>query len=73
MFKRWYIVRYGTVSLSVKPEYRLVKAFSRKNAYKRVRKTLPDKYLITDIYRCSNRLKKSLDRNYYEPDKRYDI
>ena len=52
MFKRWYVVRYGTASLSVRPTYMLIKAYSRKNAYKRVRKTLPSKYLVTDIYRC---------------------
>lgn len=71
LFKREYVVRYGTTSLSVRPSYMVVKAFSRKDAYKRVKKTLPSNYLITDIYRCPRWLK-TTKKSYYEPDKRYD-
>ena len=71
MFKRTYVVRYGTASLSIKPTYMLVKAFSRKDAYKRVKKTLPSNYLVTDIYRCPRWLIRD-KKSRYEPDKRYD-
>lgn len=73
MFKRWYVVRYSTASLSVRPTYMLIKAYSRKNAYKRIRKTLPRRYLVTDIYRCPRWLTRDNSLNRYEPDKRYDI
>lgn len=51
LFRKKYIVRTGTVSLSVQPKYYEVKAFSRKGAYKKVKLVLPPKWLITDIYR----------------------
>lgn len=72
LFKRQYVVRYGTASLSIQPSYMVVKAFSRKDAYKRVKKTLPSNYLVTDIYRCPRWLKPKKNVRYYEPDKRYD-
>ena len=75
MFKRWYLVRYGTASLSVKPSYMIIKAFSRKNAYKRIKKTLPSNYLVTDIYRCPRWCEPKKPRKnllYIDRDKRFD-
>lgn len=73
MFKRYYVVRYGTASLSLTPRYRLVKAYSRKNAYKSVKKTLPARYLVTDIIRVRRKVAKNYLNSFYEADKRYDI
>lgn len=58
MFKHYYLVRYNTASLSVSPKYIIVKAFTRKDAYKRVRKTLSRHFLISDVHRLKRRIGK---------------
>ena len=49
LFRRTYIVTIGTLSLAIPHKYAIVKAISRKSAYKKVRKELTRGQLIISI------------------------
>ena len=54
LFRKTYIVRVGTLSLAIPHKYAIVKAISRKSAYKKVRKVLSRGQLVISITRLKN-------------------